>query len=90
MSETKTSICWEAAGLCVGFGVVLLLITQCLTDIFNPAPSTASLVYLIGFLCVHIFWTTYGVINGRLAIWVSNLACGCVQICWVTSVLLGC
>ena len=63
---------YEVMGIIVGLFASVTIGMQVYTEYSTDAPSTMSLFYAIGFLCVFIFWTLYGIRFNRVALWLTN------------------
>ena len=63
---------FEAMGTVVGFLASLSIAAQVYAEYMSEAPSTVSVVYVLGFLAIFVFWTLYGLRFKRPALWITN------------------
>ncbi len=63
---------YELMGIIVGLFASVSIGTQVFAEYSIDTPSTMSLFYAIGFLCIFIFWTLYGIRFRRVALWLTN------------------
>ena len=79
---------FEMAGVGIGFVGPGLIGLQIQAEWTRTTPSTLSLVYLIGFLALFIFWFLYGIRFQRAAVWFGNAMGAVLQAILLTIVLL--
>jgi len=63
---------YELMGIIVGLFASVSIGTQVFAEYSIDTPSTMSSFYAIGFLCIFIFWTLYGIRFRRVALWLTN------------------
>ena len=63
---------FEIAG--IGFGLLasVSIATQIHAEYTTETPSTVSVIYVLGFLIIFLFWTLYGFRFKRSALWITN------------------
>ncbi|RKZ99020.1 MAG: hypothetical protein DRQ43_00635, partial [Gammaproteobacteria bacterium] len=63
---------YEVMGIIVGLFASVSIGTQVFAEYSIDTPSTMSPFYAIGFLCIFMFWTIYGIRFRRVALWLTN------------------
>jgi hypothetical protein len=63
---------FEIAG--TGFGLLASvgIATQIHAEYTTETPSTVSVIYVLEFLVIFLFWTLYGFRFKRVALWITN------------------
>jgi uncharacterized protein with PQ loop repeat len=78
---------FEAVGVVVGMATCLVILLQLIKEWRDRNPSSMGLTYVLGWLCIFIFWFLYGVRSRAIAIWLTNsvallLQAGLLMIVW--------
>jgi len=63
---------YEVMGIIVGLFASVSIGIQVFAEYSIDSSSTMSPFYTIGFLCIFIFWTIYGIRFRRVALWLTN------------------
>ena len=63
---------YEVLGIIVGLFASVSIGSQVFAEYTINTPSTMSPFYAIGFLCIFLFWTMYGIRFQRVALWLTN------------------
>jgi uncharacterized membrane protein len=71
---------FEMAGLVIGLLAPLSIASQIYAEFATDSPSTLSLVYVLNFLVVFTFWTSYGWRFKRTAVWTTNGLAASMQV----------
>jgi len=79
---------YEVMGTIIGLFASVSIGTQVFTEYSIDTPSTMSSFYAIGFLCIFMFWTIYGIRFQRVALWLTNGAAAFMQILLLVIIFL--
>lgn len=79
MLERMPAKAYEALGTAFGLLASVSIAAQVYAEITSKQPSTVSVLYIVGFLIIFLFWTLYGLRFGRPALWVTNGIATAVQ-----------
>lgn len=79
---------YEIMGVIIGLFASVSIGTQVFAEYSIDTPSTMSPFYTIGFLCIFVFWTIYGVRFRRVALWLTNGMAAFVQALLLVIILL--
>ena len=63
---------FEIAGTVFGLLASVTIATQIHAEYTTEAASTVSVIYVLGFLIIFMFWTLYGFRFKRAALWLTN------------------
>jgi hypothetical protein len=63
---------FEIAGTVFGLLASVTIATQVYAEYTTDMPSTVSVIYVLGFLVIFLFWTIYGLRFKRPALWITN------------------
>ncbi len=63
---------FETLGLVAGLSGCLVLLVQVIKEYRSPEKSSLSMVFIIGFFLIYLFWTFYGIRFHTIALLVTN------------------
>lgn len=78
---------WDNQGVLVGVLACGTIGHQVLHEWRTTAPSSVSLLFVVGFFFVYAFWFLYGVRFARRGIWLPNAVASVLQVLFAVIVL---
>ena len=82
-----TDRAWDNLGVLVGCVACGTIGYPVLREWRTSGPSSVSIWFVVGFLCVYAFWFLYGIKFGRRGIWLPNAVAAILQVLFVAAVL---
>lgn len=79
---------WDNSGVLVGLVACGTIGYQVVREWRDPAPSSVSLWFVVGFFFVYSFWCLYGIRFGRRGIWLPNGVAAILQVIFAAAILM--
>ena len=65
-------VLFETIGIIAGLSGCMMIFVQVIKEYRSPEKSSLSMVFLIGFILIYLFWALYGIRFQTIALLITN------------------